>query len=99
MAERVRAIQEKMFDLITQWEQSGLPKKEFCAKQQVANATFYYWFKKYKHKDAVMSPAFIPVRVKESSSTQAFAELVLGNGKKITFYNSVDASFLKALIS
>jgi hypothetical protein len=97
MAERVNAIQAKMFDLIAQWEKSGLPKKEFCAQQQVANATFHYWFKKYKHRD-VVSPAFIPVRVKDLSPTHAFAELILGDGRKIIFYNPVEASFLKALL-
>ena len=98
MDDRRRTIQARMFRLIEQWKESGLPKKEFCVKQQVANATFHYWFKKYKNQAAVMSPAFIPIRVKESSPTQAFAELVLGDGKKIIFYNSVDASFLKALL-
>lgn len=98
MADRKNAIQERMFDLIVQWEQSGLPKKEFCVNHEVANATFHYWFKKYKNQDAVMSPAFIPMHVEESSYTHAFAELILGDGKKIIFYNSVDASFLKALL-
>jgi hypothetical protein len=98
MDDRRITIQAKMFGLIEQWKESGLPKKEFCVKQQVANATFHYWFKKYKNQDAVKFPAFIPIRVRASNPTQVFAELVLVDGKKITFYNSVDASFLKTLL-
>ena len=98
MADSMKTIEEKMFDLIAQWEQSGLPKKEFCVRQQVANATFHYWFKKYKNKDTMVSPAFIPVRVKASTPAHPFAELVLVDGKKVIFYNSVEASFLKVLL-
>lgn len=91
--------QEKMFGLVDQWRCSGLPKKEFCIKHQIANATFHYWFKKYKNKDAIVPSTFIPVRIKEQNPTHAFAELVLADGKKIVFYNPVDACFLKALLA
>lgn len=99
MADNRIPIQEKMFALIDQWKQSGLPKKKFCIEHQVANATFHYWCKKYKLQDTDSLPSFIPVHVKENhSSVLPLAELSLPDGKKLTFFNSLDASILKSLL-
>lgn len=93
-------IREKMFDLIEQWKQSGLAKKEFCVRHQIANATFHYWFKKYNQNDDSGETSFVPIHIKElKSQDQPFAELVLPDGRKLTFYNALDASFLKSLLS
>ena len=94
------AIQSKMFLIIEQWQQSGLPKKEFCVQHKIANATFHYWYKKYKKKDSMELTPFIPIRLKEEAIlSTAFAELILPDGRKLVLYNSVEASFLKSLLS
>ena len=99
MADYKISIEEKMFALIEQWKQSGLSKKKFCIEHQVANATFHYWCKKYRSQDIDTPSSFIPVHVKGShSSAQPFAELILPDGKKVIFFTSLDALFLKLLL-
>jgi hypothetical protein len=99
MAKSRLDIQEKMFGVIEQWTQSELPIKEFCSQYQIANATFHYWLKKYRVKDQKSLGSFIPISVKEVSSNQPFAELILPDGRKFTFYHSLECSFIKSLLS
>ena len=91
--------QEKMFNLINQWKASGLPIKEFCVQHQLANATFHYWLKKYRNNQSPETPAFIPVRVKDAMPGPWFAEVSFPDGKRITFHQIIDASYLKSLLS
>ena len=92
-------IQQKMFGVIEEWNKSSLPIKEFCIQHQIANATFHYWLKKYRNKDQQKPAEFIPVRVKEIPTGPVFAELSLPDGRKFTFYQSLDCSFVKTLLS
>jgi hypothetical protein len=41
---------DAMFDLVNQWQQSGISQKEFCALNGIKVATLGYWIKKYKQK-------------------------------------------------
>ena len=43
-------------------QESGLTTKEFCANEGIAESTYYYWFKKTKHKRARQE--FIPLVVR-----------------------------------
>ena len=92
-------IQEKMFGVIEQWNQSELPIKEFCIQHQIVNSTFHYWLKKYRVRGQESSGSFIPIRVKEISSNTVFAELTLPDGRRFTFYQSLECSFIKSLLS
>lgn len=92
-------IQQKMFGVIEEWSQSELPIKEFCIQHQIVNSTFHYWLKKYRVKDQESPGSFIPIRIKETSSNAAFAELTLPDGRKFTFYQSLECSFIKSLLS
>lgn len=92
-------IQQKMYGVIEEWHKSSLPIKEFCIQHQIANATFHYWLKKYRNKDQPNSAEFIPVRVKEITTGPVFAELSLPDGRKFTFYQSLDCSFVKTLLT
>ena len=99
MADMRIEIQSKMFLMIEQWQQSGLPKKSFCVQHKIANATFHYWYKKYKKKDSQELTPFIPIQLKEENiPSAAFAELLLSDGRKLILYHSVEASFLKTLL-
>jgi hypothetical protein len=92
-------IQQKMFSVIEEWNKSSLPIKEFCIQHQIANATFHYWLKKYRNKDQQKPDVFIPVRVKPITPGPVFAELSFPDGRKFTFYQSLDSSFVKTLLS
>jgi len=38
----------QMYPLLSQYEDSGLSKKEFCKQQGLNQATFWYWWQKYQ---------------------------------------------------
>lgn len=46
-----------MFAMIGEWQASGLPQKEFCRRQGLKPATFAYWLKKYKSRQAAGTPS------------------------------------------
>jgi len=99
MAKSRMDIQQKMFGVIEQWNQSELPIKEFCIQHKIVNSTFHYWLKKYRVRDQESPGSFIPIRVKEISSDAPFAELTLPDGRRLMFYQSVECSFIKSLLS
>ena len=37
-----------MFEMIEQWQQSGLTKKAYCQQQSIKHHSFYYWYKCYR---------------------------------------------------
>jgi len=50
-------------------QESGLSVREFCANEGVAYSTFYYWYKKTKHRRGKQE--FIPLIVKPSQPVPA----------------------------
>lgn len=92
--------QEAMFSLIESWQSSGQTQHEFCKAQGLAYSAFHYWYKKYRQRYQAGSPsAFVPVRVKSSLPGSLVAELILPDGKRLNFYQSIDAGLLRALLS
>jgi hypothetical protein len=96
------SIQQKMFKRISRWQQSGLSQKAWCEKNNMAYATFHYWYKLYRDQVSVSLPDppdnFIKLMVNDSVPGNWWCEVVLSNGKKLVFQQAVSAEFLKKLI-
>jgi hypothetical protein len=92
-----------MFQGISRWQQSGLTQKAWCEKNNVAYATFHYWYKKYRSEEQEPSiecsdgGGFVQLMV-DSPSASAWCELLLGEGKKLVFHQAVSVEFMRALI-
>jgi len=56
--------ESKFLEIYRRHQESGLTAKEFCENEGIAESTYYYWFKKTKHKRARQE--FIPLVVKTS---------------------------------
>lgn len=54
--------ESKFLALYLRHQDSGLTTKEFCSNEGIAESTYYYWFKKTKHKRSKQE--FIPLLVK-----------------------------------
>jgi len=54
-------------------QESGLAVREFCSNEGIPTSTYYYWYKKTKHKRG--NQEFIPLVVKSShpASVQGYA--------------------------
>ena len=100
--QRHRSRQE-VFNAIEEFQKAAtISPKEFAKMHQITETTFYNWQKKYKaRKISTEAPTgFIPVSIApdcdDHRQTGIFAEV---EGKAIRFYQWVEASYLKKLLS
>ncbi len=91
------------FSVIENWQNSGQSQQLFCKENQIVYSNFHYWFKKYRAQHEESSKeVFLPVQIKKpltSAPGPLVMELVLSNGHRLNFYQTVDASYLRALLA
>jgi hypothetical protein len=88
---------ERMFSLITDWQQSNLSQRQYCQDRQLPYHVFHYWYKRFKEKQASsFVGSFVPLKIKPSFS--GHTELFLPDGKRLIFYQPVNPEYLKALL-
>lgn len=96
-----------MYNLINQWEDSGITKKEFCTQEGITYESFRYWSKKQKEEQASLvkeskpenTNEFIPLTIKNQSEKKEQPEIIYPNGVKIRLGSSVlDTEQLRPLI-
>ena len=92
--------QQRMFSLIESWQSSGEPQQSFCKSQGIGYSVFHYWYKKYRQDQGSASEGsgFIPVEVPVGVSVSPIMELILPDGRRINFYQHVDATFLRTML-
>lgn len=93
--------QQAMFSMIESWKSSGQSQQDFCKTQGLAYCVFHYWYNKYREEQTTnhTSPAFVPVHIQPVRSGSPVAELIFPDGRRINFYQAVEVSFLRALLS
>ena len=82
--------------LKTEWQNSGLGKKEFCAAKQLNYNTFISWFAG-QDKTKSTGKGFVPVKI-ETGTSGIFAEIELARGRKIVFHQTVSLEVLQAIL-
>jgi len=61
--------ESKFLEVYRRQQDSGLSVREFCSNEGMAPSTYYYWYKKTKHKRGKQE--FIPLVVKPSAPVPA----------------------------
>jgi len=95
------AARQQMFDMIEQWQQSGLTKKAYCDQQSIKHHTFYYWYKRYPQQHADTdnkSSSFVKLQIEKSTATPS-VEICFPGGIRVLFHDPVSSNYLKTLIS
>jgi len=46
-------LRDRMFELIEQWQQSGLSQKAFCEQHSIRYYVFHYWYRRYRKQHVV----------------------------------------------
>jgi transposase-like protein len=71
---RMSSLKQKshMFDLIEQWQSSGMTQKSFISEHGINSWTFYDWLKKYRKEYARNN--FLPVHVREQEQVAETVE-------------------------
>ena len=94
-------VRQQMFDMIEQWQQSGLSKKAYCQQQSVKHHSFYYWYKRYRQQHPDMdnkSSSFVKLQIEKSAASPS-VEICFPGGIRLLFRDPVSSNYLKALIS
>lgn len=91
--------QEHMFELISQWQQSGLSQKLWCERNDTAYSTFQYWYRRFRSAAAAgQEPAedFVPLMI-DTAAASGWCELITAAGNRLVFHQPVSAGFLRTL--
>ena len=94
-------VRKQMFDMIEQWQQSGLTKKAYCQQQSIKHHTFYYWYKCYLQQHPDMDnkgSSFVKLQIEKCTATPS-VEIYFPGGIRLLFHDPVSSNYLKALIS
>ncbi len=94
-------VLRQMFEMIEQWQQSGLTKKAYCEQQSIKHHSFYYWYKRYRQQHPDIdnnSSSFVKLQI-EKSPVATSVEIYFPGGIRLLFHDPVSSNYLKALIS
>lgn len=94
-------VRRQMFQMIEQWQKSGLSQKAYCQQQVIKHHVFYYWYKRYRleNPDVVSnSSSFVKLQIAKPVVTGA-VEIHFPGGIRLFFHEPVSSNYLKALIS
>ena len=89
--------QQQMFDVISQWQQSGLSQKAWCEQKGIAYSSFHYWYKRYRNQHIGRQDTDTFIQLATPSFTP-WCELVMSNGTKVFFHQPVSAEFIRRFI-
>ena len=99
-----------MLAVYTDWQQSGLGKKNYCNQIGLATSTFFYWVKKFAQKTEYSGERHPAECRPETYADSGFRELdfpthagvVLEieypSGARLKLYRQVEASWIKSLL-
>lgn len=76
-----------MFDLVEQWQQSGISQQQFSDGHNIKLPTFSYWVKKYRERETT-EIGFAKVDLSSSTDSLATAriEIELADGTVVRIF-------------
>lgn len=99
-----RSVREKK-RILQAWQQSPLKMKAFCSENNISLSALKYWMKQFdmgrkRKSQKLSSSSFISLIPHVSAvTTTPFAEYILADNSRLVINQTVDAGFLKELIS
>lgn len=90
-----RTRQEKE-ELIVQWQQSGMSRKEFCHEKGITYNSLVSWCKQFKDKKT--APGFTEVKIPVVPASGLFAQLHLAKGIRVDIFHFVPVEYIQSLI-
>jgi hypothetical protein len=93
-----RQHQEDMFTLIKTCRESGRSNKEFCKQQNISEAVFYYWQKKYRETLPITRDGFVPLKIEQALNCTNEIEICYPNGVHVKLQQGFDMSVIRSFI-
>jgi len=84
---------------IQQWQHSGLSVRDFCARHDLAEPSFYAWRRELQQRQT--PTRFLPVRVvaDEEPAHAGSVEVVLTGGRRVRVSPGFDPATLRQLLA
>ena len=73
---------KQIYQIVTQWQESGLSRQSFCEQENLSMATFASWVKKEREQAQTSTQSMVPLQIEEY-----FAPI--SNGVEIAYPNGV----------
>jgi hypothetical protein len=97
-----KSSQQKFFEDIIRWQQSGLSQKAWCEENNISYGVFHYWYRRFRNQQTQGKQSggngFVELRVQDRSSGIPWCEWVLGSGQRLVFHQPVAAEFIRSLL-
>ena len=93
--------EEEMRKVYSDWQRSGLSKKDYCRVKNLPISTFHYWAKKFRSAEAIRAGHdFIELDLPQPQEVPLMPKLEVEypSGVKLRFYREVEANWLKTLL-
>ena len=96
---------QEMYELIDQWQCSGLSQTAFCKQAGIARTTLRNWLHKRQQEDGLVSPdpgdvttsaSFVPIEV--SSETVGQLTITYPNGVQLSCPTGIGPDQLRGLV-
>jgi hypothetical protein len=87
----------KRFEMIVQWQQSGLTQRAFCAAHNIAYHVFHYYYGVYRSSQNT-SESFLPVKVAAGVSDEQIILTGLGGIQVQLPFTDRSVCFIKQLL-
>jgi hypothetical protein len=87
----------KMTKAVNEWQHSSMSVTQYCEIHKINRAAFYYWRKKLLNP--IEEDKSTKFQVIQSPMAVNAIEYIHPGGHRVLFYQPVDASFLKNLMS
>jgi hypothetical protein len=97
-----KSNEQKIFEDIIRWQQSGLKQKVWCEQNNFAYSSFHYWYRRFRNRQSgnkqVAGDGFVELQFQGCPPADPWCELVFGNGKKILFHQAVPVELIRSLL-
>lgn len=89
-------------DIIRRWKQSNLSQVQFCKQEGISYFKFQYQCRKLRKQNSGQQKAksdFLQLKIKEPMHTAAAMEIHFPGGQRLFFHQTVEAAYIKNLLS
>ena len=97
-----KSDQQKIFEDIIRWQQSGLKQKVWCEQNKFSYSSFHYWYRRFRNQQSgneqVAGDDFVRLQFRDGPAANPWCELVFGNGKKLFFHQAVSVELIRSLL-
>ena len=97
IAQAAQARKSEMFNLVEEYQKSGISQNQFCEEKNLPKSTFLYWLRKYRKQEKQAS-GFIPVNISGFNSASEY-RIELPNGIQIHLSGSEGLELIAGIIS